>query len=260
VLAYTVPGASALIAYRLKANGIVFNSIDFVVDRYDLDNALSANYRVASKTFVSGKETTFDRIVRPVRVIASVNYGVRGLAFDMINNATVSQIQALGGLDGVTYFNSGDTLIFLQQQNYPGETNANDGWNLVSPSGTTVIPGFLEHSLNPAVVNQRGGIWKINISDTNVVTLTFVSAIQVGQYVQVNYGISQSNTIVYYNPVLQPGLGVPEYNSITTYYASSQLRTRFDNYGTKFVNNRDVYADPGTGDSWLNFPNTNVFD
>ena len=259
VLAYTVPGASNLIAYRLKSNGIVFNDIDFVLDRYDLDNALTANYNVTNKKFVSGAETTFDRIVRQVVVSGSVNYGVRGLAFDMINNATVAQLQALGGFDGVTYFNDGDTMIFLQQENYPGEYNANNGWNLVTQSGTTVVPGYLEHTIDPAVVNQRGGIWRINVSNTSVVTLTFVQAINIGQYVQINYGASLSNSIVYYNPVLQPQATVPQYTTQTNLYYTSQERTRFDNYGTKFINNRDVYADPEVGDTWLNFPNTNYY-
>lgn len=39
ILAYTVPGASNLIAYRLLQSGITFNDIDFVVDRYQLNAA-----------------------------------------------------------------------------------------------------------------------------------------------------------------------------------------------------------------------------
>jgi len=40
VLAYTVPGASNLIAYRLLQSGISFNNLDFVVDRYQLNTAI----------------------------------------------------------------------------------------------------------------------------------------------------------------------------------------------------------------------------
>ena len=260
VLAYTIPGASALIAYRLKANGVVFNSIDFVADRYDLDNALSVNYNISTQKFTSGQETTFDRITRAVKVTTSVSYGVKGLPFDLINNATVAQIQARGGLDGVLYFNTGDTLIFLQQENFVIEptANNNDGWNLVTQSGTTVIPGYLEHSLNPSVVNQRAGVWQINISATNIVTLSFVRSIANGQFAQVNYGISQNNTIVYYNTALEPGNTVPAYITTTSYYANSTNRTKFDNNNTRFINNRDTYLDPGTGDTWIKFPKMNV--
>ena len=260
VLAYTIPGASALIAYRLKANGVVFNSIDFVADRYDLDNALSINYNISTQKFTSGQETTFDRITRAVKVTTSVSYGVKGLPFDLINNATVAQIQARGGLDGVLYFNTGDTLIFLQQENFVIEptANNNDGWNLVTQSGTTVIPGYLEHSLNPSVVNQRAGVWQINISATNIVTLSFVRSIANGQFAQVNYGISQNNTIVYYNTALEPGNTVPAYITTTSYYANSTNRTKFDNNNTRFINNRDTYLNPGTGDTWIKFPKMNV--
>lgn len=52
VLAYTVPGASKLIAYRLKNSGINFNSIDFVSDRYELDQTLSQYYDTATNSFI----------------------------------------------------------------------------------------------------------------------------------------------------------------------------------------------------------------
>jgi hypothetical protein len=51
VLAYTVPGASKLIAYRLKNSGINFNNINFVADRYELDTTLSQHYDVENNQF-----------------------------------------------------------------------------------------------------------------------------------------------------------------------------------------------------------------
>lgn len=41
VLAYTLPGKSDLIAYRLKQQNITFNALDFVVDRYQRDSAIN---------------------------------------------------------------------------------------------------------------------------------------------------------------------------------------------------------------------------
>jgi hypothetical protein len=174
----------------------------------------------------------------------------------MINNQTVASIQALGGFDGVTYFNNGDTLIFLQQENYLGELHANDGWNL--PDGSTV-PGFLAHNLSPFVVNERAGIWKINISQSNIVTLSFVQSVALNDYVQINYGTSQRDSVVYYDPVLKPGNSVPAYISVKTLLSSSNANTRFDNYGTKFINNRDVYSNPESADTWLKFPKIGEF-
>jgi hypothetical protein len=58
VLAYTVPGASKLIAYRLKDSGIVFSDIHFVTDRYYVGTSISANYDpVINDFFVPNADT-----------------------------------------------------------------------------------------------------------------------------------------------------------------------------------------------------------
>jgi hypothetical protein len=61
VLAYTKPGASKLVAYRLKNSGFKLNSIDFVVDRYQWDNYLSKFYDVDAARFLPSRDTTFDK-------------------------------------------------------------------------------------------------------------------------------------------------------------------------------------------------------
>lgn len=65
VLAYTVPGAGKLIAYRLQHSEIPFNfnQIDFEVDRYQLDHLLSKTYDIDNHKFIQSKETTFDRLL-----------------------------------------------------------------------------------------------------------------------------------------------------------------------------------------------------
>jgi len=60
VLAYAVPGAGKLIAYRLKQADFNFNRIEFSTDRYLLDDYLSENFDLASGKFLPGTETTFD--------------------------------------------------------------------------------------------------------------------------------------------------------------------------------------------------------
>ena len=310
VLAYTVPGASKLIAYRLAANGIEFNSINFVLDRYDLDNSYSSNYNIDTADYDLGTETTFDRIVRPGVITTSVEYGVSGLAFNMINNKTVAQINALGGLDGVTTYATGDKLVFLQQENYIGETGAYDGW-----TNPDLIPGWVEftnsekipdgtagyptsptlgqvalvddvyymftadYDVNGNIVdtvwkvaNLRANVWTINIDSSNVVTLTatpflrnlgsgtsisqITSMIVAGDRVQINHGHTHSDSVVYYNPVLAPGNSVPAYTLIPTLLTVPDSVTRFDNYGTRFINNRISYENPETGDVWLKFADT----
>lgn len=309
VLAYTVPGASNLIAYRLGANGISFNDINFVVDRYDLDNSYSANYNINTKSYDLGRETTFDRIQRPGVVVANASYGITGIPFNKIHNQTVAQINSLGGLDGVTDFKTGDTVVFLQQENYPNQTSSYDGWilnNTLVPgwndfvnsakylSSTTAFP-YNPHVGQVALVNNvyymfvteldsggnvidtvwkvanlRAGVWTINIDSNNVVTLTpttFIrnvgdasvavrvsSMIMPSDRVQINYGKTRSETIVFYNPSLQPGQSVPAYTSTQTILSTTDKNTRFDGYGTRFINNRITYEDPESGDVWLKFP------
>lgn len=60
VLAYTVPGASNLIANRIQQNNITFNNVNFVADRYELDRYLTENYNVITGKFNVSKDTTFD--------------------------------------------------------------------------------------------------------------------------------------------------------------------------------------------------------
>jgi len=60
VLAYAVPGAGKLIAYRLQQAAFNFNRIEFSTDRYLLDDYLSQNFDLATEKFIPGTETTFD--------------------------------------------------------------------------------------------------------------------------------------------------------------------------------------------------------
>lgn len=61
VLAYTQPGASKLIAYRLQNSNFEINSIPFVADRYQWDNYLSQYYNTETNSFELSVPTTFDK-------------------------------------------------------------------------------------------------------------------------------------------------------------------------------------------------------
>jgi hypothetical protein len=78
VLAYTIPGASKLIAYRLADNEINFNNIDFVADRYQLDSLLSNNYNTTTNRFYQNKEVTFDSLVSVTDVDMVVGIAAQG--------------------------------------------------------------------------------------------------------------------------------------------------------------------------------------
>ena len=53
VLAYTVPGGSKLIRYRLQSAGINFNNIFFQTDRYNIDFGMLSNYDLNNNQFYS---------------------------------------------------------------------------------------------------------------------------------------------------------------------------------------------------------------
>lgn len=189
VLAHTVPGASKLIAYRLKNSGLKFNNIDFVIDRYNLDNHLSTHFDISTNEFISGRETTFGVIQSPVVIELSATYVVNQIPFDNIHGQTVRHVQSLGGFDGSISFNDGDTIVFMQQEDYgtpnliPGVVlNDNWGWN----RDGHVVPGYIENLLDPTVPNQRAGIWQIRLVDP-------VIEYQVSDFGGETVGYDQSN-------------------------------------------------------------------
>ena len=95
VLAYTKPGSSKLVAYRIQNSGFALNSIDFVVDRYQWDNYLSKFYDIEANRFLPSRDTTFDKYpnlgVGSDVVIASVINPVTNS-----NNVTITDNLAIG--------------------------------------------------------------------------------------------------------------------------------------------------------------------
>lgn len=127
VLAYTKPGEAKKIAWRIQNKGISLNAINFVADRYTLDNTLSEYYKIPTATFVASRQTTFDYL----SLVDSTSFDVVNYAaeqtFASINNQSISYITDRGGIDGVTTFRSGDRLIFARQENFVTAFPV-DGW------------------------------------------------------------------------------------------------------------------------------------
>jgi len=278
VLAYTIPGASKLIAYRLKNSGISFNNVDFTVDRYITDNYYSTYYNPATHTYLKGVETTFDSL--PTKnigaIVAKVNYAVT-VPYNQINGRPVSYIAANGGIDGRNDFEQGQTIVFVQQE---GWSNAGpyDGWvnytssfigdNILTQSiegydsGSydtySVVPGYLEMIQNIAPTNQRGGVWSINIIN-DVVFLTPVFEVAVGQRVQVFSGKNFTGSVLYYDAKVAPGKTVPAYSVYDLTAVAISDPTTFNAGTTKFISRRDQYYVPSSQDKYLSFPQYGVF-
>lgn len=203
VLAYTNPGTSDTIAWRFNELGYDLNEINFVADRYYIDNVYSANYDISANAFVTSRETTFDRypalpdILHP---ISAVDYAV-DIPFQNINQRTVDDIVDDGGLDGISTFRNGEKLVFFSQEfqtaisisdSYnEGWTNSTDPWD--DPGAwdydfawdpASYVPGYREWTSSRQVIggnvlyatpNQRISIWQINIDSSNYVTLTLAN-------------------------------------------------------------------------------------
>jgi len=138
VICYTQPGRSAQIAYYISEYfAQQLNSVDFKVDRYVLDRTLSKNWDTETQQWTPpGNLTTFDFY----NTTGYNNIGQVGcatnLAYVDINFRTADEINALGGVDGQTWFDDGGSppagtkvvlqtgtkIIFVQQENYANYT------------------------------------------------------------------------------------------------------------------------------------------
>jgi hypothetical protein len=136
VLAYVKPGESDLVAYRLRQRNFNFNSIDFTVDRYQLDNVYSTNYDLTANAFVTSRETTFDRypaLSSTLTYSTTVDFAISS-AFENINEHYLQDIKDAGGLDGIKNIKDGQTIVFAQQEyTAPGSTlvDYTQGWSNV---------------------------------------------------------------------------------------------------------------------------------
>ena len=187
VIAYATPGNGKKIAYRIKQAGINFNQIEFVADRYQLDNYYSSNYNINKLSFINDRETTFDSDTNADvgSIVASTTYGVT-VPFNEINGRPIDYIIANGGIDGVVDFRAGETIIFTQQEKFanPGPydgwvdysssyigdnilTTEIEGYDSAGYDPYSVIPGFLEKSQHSVVAST------VHATETNITTTTY---------------------------------------------------------------------------------------
>lgn len=138
VICYTQPGRAAQIAYYISEYFTQqLNSVDFKVDRYVLDRVLSKNWNTETQQWTPpGNLTTFDFYnTTGYNDIGQVGCATN-LAYVDINFRTQAEINALGGIDGQTWFDDGGSppagtkvvlqtgtkIIFVQQENFANYT------------------------------------------------------------------------------------------------------------------------------------------
>ena len=185
VIAYVNPGRGRQIAYYLQTQfGEQLNRVDFKVDRYILDRALSRNWDTATQDWTPEPSlTTFDRFdTVAFNFIGNVSIATN-LAYSDVNERTLDYINNLGGLDGVVSQINGDTIVFVKQEDYDGVTGSS--YSTVDQAWQEFIttydvpeefdaPGFLYDG--SYAVNNGTPVQCVSTSSvTNAVTYTNVS-------------------------------------------------------------------------------------
>jgi hypothetical protein len=142
VLAYTQPGASKLISYRLKNSNFEISDIPFVADRYQWDNYLSQYYNTETNSFEPSIPTTFDKY-------PNLTAGSSVVDTIIVNSVT----------------NSNVILI-------PDNITVGYGWDVTSFDDTSVIPDstFISNvnlsgntlTLSANVTADAGAVIRIN--------------------------------------------------------------------------------------------------
>jgi hypothetical protein len=145
VICYTLPGRSRQIAYYLREYfGERLNLIDFKVDRYVLDDELSRNWDAETQRWRPPvNQTTFDRInTTGYNDLGMVN-ACTTLAFADVNARSTDYINALGGLDGLTWafdgsrtppvgtrviVRNGSLIAFVKQERFFDYTTSADAF------------------------------------------------------------------------------------------------------------------------------------
>jgi hypothetical protein len=154
VLAYTQPGASKLISYRLQNSNFKISDIPFVADRYQWDNYLSQYYNTETNSFEPSVPTTFDKYP---------------------NLASGSAVIDTIIVDSVT---SANTILI------PDNITVGYGWNVTSFDDTSSIPDstFISN------LNLSGNTLTLSAN----VTATAGAAIRISGDAFVDYAVSTS--------------------------------------------------------------------
>jgi len=268
ILAYTEPGGSKKISYRLKSGNIPFNNIEFTTDRYLLDNVLSKNYDTSTKSFISGIPCYFDQnpsVAETYRVKNDIDW-VLTCDFSDISNKSIFSLREKNFFDGGNVFRPGDKVVFVQKSKFILNQNYSSGW-VDSTNRNKVIPGFLNYILT-GENNERSAIYEISIIDFRV-RLNILELTRPGDIVNVKKGKVYGGKKVFFDSYQPLGID-PTWHEFKNNLIKDPLsgldliknrsETTFDSGATRFISNRDqYYIDPNIEDKYIKFPKTGVF-
>ena len=142
VLAYTQPGASKLISYRLQNSNFEINLIPFVADRYQWDNYLSRFYNTDTNSFDPSVPTTFDKYPTIVSGSAIV---------DTVITTSVVNSNLIVIPNNITIGYGWDVISLDANLNIPGSTfisNLNSSGNVLTLSSNITSPAGASIRIN----------------------------------------------------------------------------------------------------------------
>lgn len=270
VIAYVQPGRSGQVSYNIKQEfGQQLNTIDFEVDRYELDRSLTYNWFPYEDSTVGGKwipsppaETTFDTVQRPSDLVyvGTVDYATT-LAYSDINNKTLENIRDLGGIDGASgRFLNGQTLIFKKQENF-GDMSIDEAFSNYlggyDPTQPAIIP-YDDGSFDESVVipaPQRLSVYRISITNENVVFLTEVLPVVPNDYVKIQNGDTYAGQELYVPYAAPPGL---TFRAWTFIPERPTTPTIFDGGSTRFITPVNIFTNTDVYDKYLVFPKRTI--
>lgn len=254
VLAYTKPGASNLIAYRLRDSKFSFNRIEFKTDRYQVDSYLSKHYDLKTKKIIPGELTNFDinpSVAEKLRVMGMVDFAVT-VDYLEVAGQSIANFRINAGVKDQDTVKTGDTVIFSKRGTFPPE-----------------IPGWLDQILVAGLENYQAAIFTIVIED-NSVTLTMSHICRPGDIINVTRSEGYENKQLFLQAYPKQDI-VPHWWTLTDPLIDDIFKrtsdkllkphneTTFDKGGTRFVSNRTYYSNLDPVAKYIKFPKTGVF-
>jgi len=264
VICYTKPNRSRQIAYYIETLfAQQLNSVDFKVDRYILGTSLSRNWDTTTQNWTPTPSlTTFDRFsLSGYTNIGTVDIATE-LAYDQVNERPLSYITALGGLDGNVQQINGSTLIFVNQETYPGYSSIDAAWqDYLQPYDTGGYDAtgelFDEAVTIPSTpTDERMAIYTISVNPvTSIVSLTKTTQTAEDDLVTVLRGTRYRNAQLYY-----PGSPGPNLTQISWLPVPIVVTTEtiFDQGSMAFEEPVDMYDPTDRFDKYLVFPKANI--
>lgn len=226
ILCYTIPGKSKEIAYRVRQNISLLNSVDFTIDRYLWDNSMSASYNKTANTFISNN---FVSGIGTISTNTNSNTIV-GLTLTVNGAGTIS------GTIGSTIINGTDSSFNTQLRAgrplYRSDTDQELGEILrIIDAQTLILDTPLDSTISSvtysSISSKTSFSSEIYVNDTILVN----GNVKVGTVKSIN---SDSNITLYTNALVTVS-------------------------NVSFLHNyREQYKEPGDGDKYLKYPQVGV--